>query len=77
MHAHGSLKDKNHDFPSYNDRIVRFNLSMEKYLSVHGIPVFDTFSLTSGVRSIDGTHFGMGLNMVKAQLFLNFLQESL
>lgn len=77
VHALGSVKDTNYDVPSKNDRVARFNLSMEKYLSAYGIPVFDTFSLTNGVRSIDGTHFGMGLNMVKAQLFLNFIQESL
>ena len=76
VHAHGSLKDANYNFPSHNHRIAKFNSDMEKYLSAYGIPVFDTFHLTSSVRSIDGTHFGMGLNMVKAQLFLNFLQEA-
>ncbi|KAJ7386330.1 hypothetical protein OS493_010744 [Desmophyllum pertusum] len=76
IHAHGSLKDKNYNIPSHNDRIARFNLDMEKYLSAVGIPMFDTFNLTSGVRSIDGTHFGVGINMMKAQLFMNFLQET-
>ena len=26
------------------------------------IPVFDTFNLTKGVRGIDSTHFGLGVN---------------
>lgn len=76
VHAHGSLKDTYYNIPSHNDRIARFNLDMEKYLSAFGIPVFDTFNLTRGVRSIDGTHFGMGINMMKAQLFMNFIKET-
>lgn len=76
VHAHGSLKDTYYNIPSHNDRIASFNLDMEKYLSAFGIPVFDTFNLTRGVRSIDGTHFGMGINMMKAQLFLNFIKET-
>ena len=76
VHAHGSLKDTNYNVPSHNDRIARFNLDMEKYLLAFGISVFDTFNLTNGVRSIDGTHFGIGVNMMKAQLLINFLQEA-
>ena len=76
VHAHGSLKDTYYNVPSHNDRITRFNLGMEKYLIAFGIPVFDTFNLTRGVRSIDGTHFGMGVNMMKAQLFINFVKET-
>lgn len=76
IHAHGSLKDTYYNIPSHNDRITHFNLDMEKYLSVFGIPVFDTFNLTRGVRSIDGTHFGMGINIMKAQLFMNFIKET-
>ena len=26
------------------------------------IPVFDTFNLSKGVRGIDSTHFGLGVN---------------
>jgi len=76
VHAHGSLKDTYYNVPSHNDRIARFNLDMEKYLLAFGIPVFDTFNLTRGVRSIDGTHFGIGVNMMKAQLFMNFIKET-
>ena len=76
VHAHGSLKDTYYNIPSHNDRVIRFNLDMENYLSAFGIPVFDTFNLTRGVRSIDGTHFGMGINIMKAQLFMNFIKET-
>ena len=75
-HATGSLRDTNYNTPSYDDRIERFNEDMEKYLTDYGIPVFDTFSLTRGVRSIDGTHFGVGVNIMKAQLLLNFIKET-
>ena len=42
------------------------------------IPVFDTFNLIKGVRGIDSTHFGLGVNSrrVNAQLLLNFVKET-
>ena len=75
-HATGSLHETNYSTPSRDERIACFNRDMETYLTDFGIPVFDTFSLTSGVRSIDGTHFGKGVNMMKAQLLLNFIKEN-
>ena len=74
--AHGSLKDTYYNIPSHNYRVTRFNLDMDEYLSAFGIPVFDTLNLTRGVRSIDGTHFGIGINIMKAQLFMNFIKET-
>ena len=76
IHAHGSLKDAQYSSPSYNDRISAFNENMQNYLDARHIPVFDTFNLTRGVRSIDGTHFGFGINMMKGQLLLNFIHET-
>lgn len=65
VYVFGSVKDINYDVLFENDCVVCFNLSMEKYLLVYGILVFDIFSLINGVWSIDGIYFGMGLNMVK------------
>lgn len=75
-HAHGSLKPISFIKSQGNDKITRFNKDMEEFLKPLGIPVFDTFNLTLGVHSYDGTHYGFGVNMMKAQLFMNFLDET-
>lgn len=75
-HAHGSLKPVQYLPAQSNDAISRFNKDMRAFLEPLGIPVFDTFNLTLGVHSYDGTHYGVGVNMIKAQLFLNFLDET-
>ena len=67
-----------------NDRVYRtesvarvkiFNKQMETFLGQFGVPFFDTFNLTGSVMSFDGTHFGLGVNKVKALIFLNYLLE--
>ena len=75
-HAHGSLKPVQYLPAQSNDVISRFNKDMRAFLEPVGVPVFDTFYLTLGVHSYDGTHYGIGVNMIKAQLFLNFLDET-
>lgn len=40
-----------------------------------GIPVLDFFEMTKTVFSLDGTHYGLGVNEVKAQVFLNYILE--
>ena len=59
------------------DKIIQYNQEMRRFLEPFEVPVFDTFNLTVGVHSYDGTHYGFGVNMMKAQLFLNFLDETL
>jgi hypothetical protein len=36
---------------------------------------FDTFGLTEGQPSYDGTHYGQRVNVAKAQILLNFLER--
>ena len=76
-HAHGSLKPVVYQESQGNERIWRFNRNMRAFLEPVGVPVFDTFNLTLGVHSYDGTHYGFGVNMLKAQLFINFLDKTL
>lgn len=75
-HAHGSLKPIAFLESQGNEKISRFNRDMREFLEPFGVPVFDTFNLTLGVHSYDGTHYGFGVNMMKAQLFMNFLDEA-
>ena len=58
-----------------NEYGKEFNANVAAYLHNFRIPVFDTFSVTDGVMSIDGTHYGFGVNVLKAQLFLNYIQQ--
>ncbi|XP_059147987.1 uncharacterized protein LOC131935552 [Physella acuta] len=53
-----------------------YNQVMHQVMRKQGIPVLDFLHLTDGVMSYDGTHFGKGLNDVKAHIFLNFLLEN-
>ena len=76
-HAHGSIKPIPYIESQGNDKIIRYNQEMRRFLEPFEVPVFDTFNLTRGVHSYDGTHYGFGVNMMKAQLFLNFLDETL
>ena len=75
-HAHGSLKPVAFLESQGNEKISRFNRDMRELLEPFGVPVFDSFNLTLGVHSYDGTHYGFGVNMMKAQLFMNFLDET-
>ncbi|XP_067654296.1 uncharacterized protein [Haliotis asinina] len=52
-----------------------FNLLMRDRMERYGVTVFDTFNMTNGVATPDGTHYGFGLNLMKAQMFLNLVQE--
>jgi hypothetical protein len=38
-----------------------------------GLPFFDTFAATSHASSFDGLHYGMDVNLLKAQLLVSFL----
>ncbi|XP_071118352.1 uncharacterized protein [Haliotis cracherodii] len=56
-------------------RVLQFNRDMEKFLKVYKVPVLKTFNMTDGVRSFDGTHYALGVNVVKANILLNYIQE--
>ena len=38
------------------------------------LPYFDTFAITANATSFDGMHYGLGVNMLKAQLLLNYIR---
>ncbi|GFO47183.1 hypothetical protein PoB_007368800 [Plakobranchus ocellatus] len=56
--------------------VLTFNLEIEKVIDSQ-FPILDTFFLTekAGVMSYDGSHYGPGLNGLKAQLLFNYLNE--
>ncbi|XP_046574707.1 uncharacterized protein LOC124282730 isoform X1 [Haliotis rubra] len=58
-----------------NSHVAAFNKRMSAALGKYHIPIFDTYNLTSGVMSMDGTHFGIGVNSMKVQMLLNYLLE--
>ncbi|XP_046574706.1 uncharacterized protein LOC124282728 isoform X2 [Haliotis rubra] len=58
-----------------NSHVAAFNKRMSAALGKYHIPIFDTYNLTSGVMSMDGAHFGIGVNSMKVQLLLNYLLE--
>ncbi|XP_048252485.1 uncharacterized protein LOC125380440 [Haliotis rufescens] len=60
---------------SDNEHAEPFNRYMEDLVGAFNVPVFDTFNMTKGVRSVDGVHYGPGVNFVKAQIFLNYILE--
>ena len=49
---------------------------MRRMCGKHGLPFFDTVPITAGAASFDGLHYGMDVNLLKAQLLLNFLEAS-
>ncbi len=73
-HAPGLLKTPRIPQQNYQ-HVLKYNQVVNQYLDSWGIPVFDTFNLTNGVMSFDGAHYGLGLNNVKVQILLNYIQE--
>ncbi|XP_067653969.1 uncharacterized protein [Haliotis asinina] len=60
---------------SDNEHADNFNMYMKDLMEASNVPVFDTFSMTKGVRSVDGVHYGPGVNFVKARIFVHYVQE--
>ena len=54
--------------------VRRFNQQLKTLVSQYGIAYFDTYELTRNVFSYDGTHYGRGVNQVKADILLNVIQ---
>ena len=74
-HSAGPLKPLNFNKHQSNAVILSYNRKLTEFCESHGIAVFDTFNMTLGVHSFDGTHFGFGVNILKAQVLLNHLDE--
>jgi len=56
-----------------NDDIEVFVQNLDRYLQQEKIPTFNFQKLTTNVHSHDGTHYGIGLNLMKVQIWLNYL----
>nr|XP_039261741.1 uncharacterized protein LOC120337903 isoform X2 [Styela clava] len=71
--SNGILKPKAYHAANGNIVCKQFSKEMKVYCDAHNIPVLDFYSLTSGVHSYDGAHHGLGANIMKVQLLLNYL----
>ncbi|RUS70822.1 hypothetical protein EGW08_021414 [Elysia chlorotica] len=74
-HAPGLLKSP--WLPSQlRPSVLNFNRLINAAFTSAGIPVMDTFGLTKdGVMTYDGLHYGEGVNRLKAQILMNYVQE--
>lgn len=75
-HSMGPLKPINYHRDQGNPAILLFNNQLSEYCNLHNVTLFDTFNMTTGVHSFDGTHFGVGVNTMKVQILLNYLEET-
>ncbi|GFN86383.1 hypothetical protein PoB_001288900 [Plakobranchus ocellatus] len=57
--------------------VSNFNHEVQTLLRDWKIPYLDTFSFSSGAVSFDGTHYGWGVNMLKANMLINYIREGL
>ncbi|GFN75999.1 myeloid differentiation primary response protein myd88 [Plakobranchus ocellatus] len=74
IHAPGLLKSPH--FAAQTARGVQnYNKIIGKILDEEQIPHLETFNFTNGVLSFDGTHYGFAINMLKANMFLTYIQE--
>ncbi|KAK6166876.1 hypothetical protein SNE40_023486 [Patella caerulea] len=56
-------------------QVPRFIAKMEPVLYKYNVPVFNTYNMTKGMVSFDGSHYGLGINMWKLQILLNYIQS--
>ncbi|CAG5114980.1 unnamed protein product, partial [Candidula unifasciata] len=57
--------------------VQSFNKNVYKVLNDFRVPYLDTFEMTKGIVSFDGTHYGYGINMLKANMLLTYIQHEL
>lgn len=75
-HAPGLLKS-----PKFKEQtaegVSRFNKSIREILNYWKVPYLETFGFTNGVVSFDGTHYGWGVNMLKVNMLLTYIEKGL
>ena len=59
-----------------NDDIEVYIKNLDKYLHAEKIPTLNFRKLTYNVHSHDGTHYGVGLNLMKVQIWLNYFADT-
>nr|KAG5706232.1 hypothetical protein BaRGS_019559 [Batillaria attramentaria] len=72
--AFGMLRRPYAPGKNYDD-VLRHKAEMKQFLQEWDVPVFDPYSMTTGLVSPDGVHYGLGANRMKARVVMNFLQE--
>jgi len=73
-HSAGPLKPIPYQNTQGNHKIVRFNTFLREYCRRNSVLVFDSFNITRGVHSFDGTHYGRAMNLLKVELLLHSLK---
>ena len=76
-HAAGPLKPLAFAAKQGNERILAYNRDIYRYCQQNNITLFDTYNMTRQTYSYDGTHYGFGVNMMKAQILLNIFEDHL
>lgn len=75
-HAPGLLKS-----PKFREQtaegVQNFNKNVYAILNQFQVPYLDTFDFTNGIVSFDGTHYGWGVNMLKVNMLLTYIQHEL
>ena len=56
-----------------DDDVDVFVEEVDRFCKKYNIPSLDLRPLTTGIWSVDGTHYGTGVNRMKVQMFLNLL----
>lgn len=69
----GLLKSAIHFTLQNDNKIERFTFEMRRYCAANRIPLFDFRNLGKFVHSFDGTHYGLGVNLMKNQVLLNYI----
>ncbi|BFZ16797.1 hypothetical protein BsWGS_19836 [Bradybaena similaris] len=76
IHAPGLLKS-----PKFREQtaegVQNFNKNVYAILKQFQVPYLDTFDFTKGIVSFDGTHYGWGINMLKVNMLLTYIQHDL
>ncbi|KAK6979686.1 hypothetical protein BgiMline_020672, partial [Biomphalaria glabrata] len=58
-----------------NPRRKTFNAKINALMEKHNVPIIKFYNMTSQVLSYDGSHYGKGVNDIKAHILLNYILE--
>ncbi|ESO85235.1 hypothetical protein LOTGIDRAFT_168042 [Lottia gigantea] len=74
QHYQGLLKSPIYVSQS-NENVAIFNNKMKDILPDYNMDFFETFRMTKGLFSFDGTHYGIGANRMKAIMLLHYIKQ--
>ncbi|CAH1786548.1 unnamed protein product [Owenia fusiformis] len=55
--------------------VLQYNKDIKEFLGKYCIPILNNEHLSDGVFSIDGTHYGYGVNVLKAKIIVNYISS--